>query len=202
MSNTPRPFTVPDDPAARSWRHRTAARVIIIDDQERILLFCDTDPGYPHLRWWVTPGGGIDPGETEHQAAVREVAEETGLQITEADLYGPVARRRVQHGYSDQILDQTEAFFLTRVEGFEVDISAFTEEEKITMINHRWWHWDELATTDAWIWPQQLLHLVRVAGSPHTWPLDLGLTTDESTRPINGAESGDGVLDRSKQDRR
>lgn len=185
MSAQDRTFTVPDDPADRPWRRRSAARVIIIDDREQILLFCDTDPGYPDLRWWVTPGGGIDPGETERQAAVREMAEETGHRVTEADLYGPVARRRVQHGYSDQVLDQTEAFFVTRVAGFAVDISDFTEDEKITMINHRWWSWNELATTDAWIWPEQLLRLVRLAGQPETWPTDLGLITGESTRPVH-----------------
>jgi 8-oxo-dGTP pyrophosphatase MutT (NUDIX family) len=189
-----RPFIIPDDPTARPWRHRSAARVIIIDDQERILLFRDTDPGYPQRSWWVTPGGGIDPGETEEQAAVREVAEETGHRITEADLYGPVARRRVQHGYSDQVLDQTEAFFLTRVTGFEVDVSDFTEEEKITMAGHRWWSWNELAETREWIWPKQLLRLIRLGERPDIWPLDLGLITDESTRPVDSTTTSDGAV--------
>jgi 8-oxo-dGTP pyrophosphatase MutT (NUDIX family) len=168
--------------------------VIIIDDREQILLFCDTDPGYPQQRWWVTPGGGIDPGETEQRAAVREVAEETGHRITEDDLYGPVARRRVQHGYSDQVLDQTEAFFLTRVAGFEVDVSDFTEEEKITMVNHRWWSWNELAETSEWIWPKQLLRLIRLGERPDSWPVDLGLTTDESTRPVDSTTNSDGAV--------
>lgn len=161
----------------------------MIDDQERVLLFCDTDPGYRQLRWWVTPGGGIDPGETEEQAAVREVAEETGHQITESGLYGPVAHRRVQHGYSDQVLDQTEAFFLARVDAFDVDISSFTEDEKITMINHRWWSWDELAATQEWIWPTELLRLIRLGGRPEDWPFDLGLVTEESTRPVGDTDA-------------
>ena len=39
----------------------------------------DTDPGVPGSRWWVTPGGGVDPGESEEEAAVRELAEETDM---------------------------------------------------------------------------------------------------------------------------
>ena len=57
----------------RPRRSRRASRVLITDG-ESILLFTDTDPGIPGSRWWVTPGGGIDPGETAAQAAVREVA--------------------------------------------------------------------------------------------------------------------------------
>jgi len=184
VSTAPRPFVIPEDPADRLWRRRSASRVVVIDGDNRILLFCDTDPGYPEQHWWVTPGGGIDPGETEAQAAVRELAEETGLVIEESALIGPIARRRVQHGYSDQVLDQDETFYAVRVERFTVDISSFTEEEKITMIDNRWWSRDELAGTDEWIWPAQLLELADLVDRPERWPLDLGLITEESTRPV------------------
>ena len=180
----PRPFLIPDDPADRLWRRRTASRVVVIDRQDRILLFCDTDPGYPNQRWWVTPGGGIDPGETERQAAVREVAEETGLVIAESELVGPIAHRVVHHGYSDEVMAQQETFFLVRVDAFMVDNSSFTEDEKITMVDNRWWTPDELAGTREWIWPKELLELVEHADRRGAEPLDLGLVTEESTRPI------------------
>jgi len=182
----PRPFVIPDDPADRLWRRRTAARVIVVDHQDRILLLQDTDPGYPDRHWWVTPGGGIDPGETEQQAAVREIAEETGLVITESDLVGPVAYRLVRHGYSDQVLEQREVFFLIRVPHFVPDDSDFTEEEKITIAGSRWWTPAELeaAFDSEWIWPRSLLELVAHADKAGAEPIDLGLVTDESTRPV------------------
>lgn len=158
--------------------------MIVLDPDDRILLFCDTDPGYPDRRWWVTPGGGIDPGETEAEAAIRELLEETGLEITEGELIGPVARRRVQHGYSDQVLDQVEGFFVVRTETFVPDNSSFTEEEKVTMIDNRWWTAAELAASDEWIWPKELLDLVASLDRPDRWPIDLGLVTEESTRPV------------------
>lgn len=185
MTVPQRSFVIPDDPADRLWRRRTASRVIIVDRDDRVLLFRDTDPGYPDQHWWVTPGGGIDPGETEQQAAVREVAEETGLKITESQLSAPVAHRLVRHGYSDQVLEQHETFFLVRVDHFTPDESAFTEEEKITIAGHRWWTPEELAAADLeWIWPRRLLDLVAHADHADAEPLELGLVTDESTRPV------------------
>ncbi|MGB1287950.1 MAG: NUDIX domain-containing protein, partial [Aggregatilineales bacterium] len=52
-----------------------AAAVIINDDGE-VLLQQRSDNGL-----WGNPGGGIDPGETPAQAAIREAYEETGLEI-------------------------------------------------------------------------------------------------------------------------
>lgn len=179
-----RSFTIPEDPADRPRRTRTAARVVLLDPDDRVLLFCDSDPGLPQYRWWVTPGGGVDPGETEAQAAVREVAEETGAVITEQELVGPVARRVAVHGYSDQVLEQAECFYLARVDPFEVDVSAFTEEEKVTMLDHRWWPLAELTGTAEWIWPSRLVELVGLEHRPDRWPLDLGTETGESTRAV------------------
>ncbi len=173
-------FPIPDDPADRPRRSRTAVRVIMVNASDEVLLFEDSDPGLPEFRWWVTPGGGIDPGETEVEAAVREVAEETGYVMPPADLLGPVARRHVVHGYSDQVLEQTESFFFARVGEFDVDITGHTVEEQLTLQQSRWWPKEELAVTTAWIWPAELVELWDLAQQPSGWPLDLGVQ-EEST---------------------
>lgn len=59
---------------------RQAARVVLLDDRDRVLLFRGFDPAHPDRgSWWFTPGGGINPSESLEEAAPRELAEETGI---------------------------------------------------------------------------------------------------------------------------
>ena len=113
-SDTERSYLPVADPAARPRKSRVTVRVIMIDN-DRTLLFEDSDPGVPGTSWWSTPGGGIDDGESEIHAAIREVAEETGYELGAAELLGPIAKRHVVHGYSDLVIEQDESFFLAMV---------------------------------------------------------------------------------------
>lgn len=179
MTETPPPLA----PADRPRRTRSAARVVLTDDAGRILLFEDSDPGLPGARWWMTPGGGIDPGETHLQAAVRELREETGLVLAEDQLLGPVALRTVRHGFSDQVTVQAEWFFLATVPAFAVDIAGHTAEEQETVLGHRWWEPDDLAATTDLVWPADIAGLVALRDDPAAWPVDLG-TVEESSVPV------------------
>lgn len=174
--------------AERPLRKRRTARVLLIDPVERVLLFADRDPGVEGVTWWITPGGGIEAEETETAAAVREVTEETGLQLDPDTIVGPIATRRVWHGYSDVVIDQHDTFFAAYVDAFEVDVSGHTAEEKITMTANRWWSRAELLSTDKTIWPTELVQLLDSAadfnnsvGDFHA-PIKL-TTVDESTVP-------------------
>ncbi len=172
---------LPVDPASRPVRRRRTARVLLVDDLERVLLFSDSDPGLPGVHWWITPGGGVEPGESDREGAVREILEETGHVTDTGSLTGPIARRRVRHGYTDVVVDQEEVFFGLRVPPFEVDDAGHTDEERVTMTEHHWWTREELADTTETVWPAELLALWdRLdAGLPS---LDLG-TQEESTVP-------------------
>jgi 8-oxo-dGTP pyrophosphatase MutT (NUDIX family) len=173
----------PMAPGDRPRRTRSAVRVVMTDETGRILLFEDSDPGIPGSRWWMTPGGGIDDGETYRQAAVRELREETGLVLAEDRLSGPVARRTVRHGYSDQVVTQSEWFFLVTVPSFVVDIAGHTEEEQRTVLGHRWWEPSALAATDDLVWPTDVAALAALRERPSDWPVDLG-TVEESVVPV------------------
>lgn len=63
---------------------------VIRDEAGRILLIKrGHDPG---KGLWSVPGGRIEPGETDEQAVVREVREETGLEVECGPLVGAIER--------------------------------------------------------------------------------------------------------------
>lgn len=170
--------------AERPHRSRNGARVIVTDGSH-VLLMADTDPGIPGSRWWVTPGGGIDPGESPRRAAVRELAEETGLQVRPEQLIGPVAVRDVVHGYSDQVLHQHEFFFVLSTPRFEADTAGQTAGEKLTMAGHGWHPLAELDALPEPVWPSGIAGLIAASGTDEGWPADLG-EVEESTVPVTG----------------
>ncbi|MGV9251901.1 NUDIX hydrolase [Streptomyces sp. NPDC003697] len=55
-----------------------ASGVLLFDEQDRVLL---VDPTYK--AGWEFPGGVVEPGEAPARAGMREVAEETGIQLGE-----------------------------------------------------------------------------------------------------------------------
>jgi len=178
------PVLAAPDPDTRPRNRRRAMRVLLVDEADRILLFRDSDPGItPVPVFWITPGGGVDPGESDLQAAVREVAEETGLAIGEDELVGPLVARVVVHGYSDVVTTQDEQFWFVRCTSFEVSTAGHTEVELATMTAHHWWTRAELEATTEEIWPRDLLairDLVPAGGSAPDVAVDLG-EVDEST---------------------
>lgn len=140
-------------------RSRRTARVLLIDETGRLLLLTDRDLGRPETHWWITPGGGVEPGESVIAAAVREVAEETGLPLELSALVGPLLVRRAVHDYSDVVVDQEDTFFACWVPAFDVSYAGHTEEEKLAQTVHRWWTRAELATTTEDLRPPDLLSL-------------------------------------------
>lgn len=169
----------PVPPEQRPRRTRRGVRVIVTDGAA-VLLFADTDPGVPGSRWWTTPGGGIDPGESEVDAAVRELAEETGLVVAASELVGPVMRRTAIHGYSDQICAQTEAFYVLTTARFDVDTAGHTADEQLTLDGHAWVPIAELAGLPEPVWPAVLAQVLARASVPEQGPWEMG-DVEEST---------------------
>ena len=140
---------------------RSAARVLLVDGTGRTLLLRGSDPARPGLRWWFTPGGGLNPGESPRDGAARELFEETGLRVTPADLGEPIWHQVAEFSYRNRSYRQDQDFFLLRVAAWQVDTTGFDDEERDTIDQHRWWSADELAATGETIYPAELPELLR-----------------------------------------
>lgn len=105
---------------------RCVGAVITRPDGRVLLIKRGNEPG---RGLWSLPGGRIEPGESDVAAVAREVAEETGLEVTVGELAG-----RVQRGRYD-ISD----YFATVVSG---ELAAATDALDASWADPR-----ELATT-------------------------------------------------------
>jgi 8-oxo-dGTP pyrophosphatase MutT (NUDIX family) len=153
---------------------RTSARVVLLDEVGAVLLFCGSDPARsdgsdgPAPRWWFTVGGAVQPGEKLAEAAVREVAEETGLRTPQAEMIGPVWRRDAVIDFNGSIIRSEEMFFVYRTGRFEPVATGRTALERRYIHGHRWCDAtmiDELVAEGETVYPLQLGELLEEANA-------------------------------------
>jgi 8-oxo-dGTP pyrophosphatase MutT (NUDIX family)/GNAT superfamily N-acetyltransferase len=121
---------------------RPVARVVCLDPDGRVLLLRWRDPSDGHLLW-EPPGGGLEPGETVTDCAMRKWAEETGLPVPHlADARTTVARDLLFNGYR-YVAD--EHFLLARAQSAGCPApSAQTGVEAACYLGHDWVPWSAL----------------------------------------------------------
>ena len=137
-------------------RERLTARILLLDPQGRILLMkgrLPSDPGAPGA--WFTVGGGIEPGETLSDAALREIREETGF--SDASV-GPVLweGEQIHHDRKGRPVRVRESFMVARCTGGEPVRDGWQALEREFVDDIRWWTQAELAACAEPVFPRDL----------------------------------------------
>ena len=120
---------------------RISARIVLLDDDGAVLLFCGSDPANEDgsaPRWWFTVGGAAQRGETLPETAARELVEETGMRVDPADMIGPVWRRDAVIDFNGSVIRSEEMFFIHRTHRFEPSTTGRTALERSYIHGHRW----------------------------------------------------------------
>jgi 8-oxo-dGTP diphosphatase len=141
-----------------------SARLIILDPMGRMLLFRYHDEHRPPF--WATPGGRLEEGESYVDAAERELREETGF----AAAIGPLLHERIAEYAVARAAPArwVEHYFLVRADGGAPGRDGWTDEERATIREHRWWSLDEMRATGEPFLPPEIPALLAYAleGTP------------------------------------
>ena len=152
---------------------RRAVRGLVVDPADRVLLVRFE---WPDLTVWAPPGGGVEAGESDERALVRELAEESGLRDFEP---GPCVWTRT-HWTADIAgwSGQTDRIYLVHCEAFE-PAPEWTREQLASegVVEQRWFTQDELAAGGRVYAPRRLPELLRelLANGPTDEPIDVGV---------------------------
>lgn len=128
-------------------RRRYSVRAFLINHHDEILL----------SKWdfrflndgkiiWVTPGGGVEPGESDEAALRREILEETG--ISAIDIGQEIFYQELifNEGTANAFVS-AERFFLVRCSTITIDLGLLTATEKKYHLATRWWKIDNILSS-------------------------------------------------------
>lgn len=143
---------------------RQSARVLLLDPEQRVLLFRlafpDSETGRPV---WFPPGGGVEPGESHEEAAKREIIEETGMTDVVFGRWIWLREHKAQWGGSerrDEWFHAIERYCLAHASNCEVSQGGWTEFEMADLAEHRWWTAAEIAASPDVFVPRSLATLL------------------------------------------
>ena len=134
---------------------RQSIRGLVLTPDREVLLLAVRPPN--RLPFWITPGGGLEPGETHEQGLRRELEEELGLR--DFSLGPLIARRQHAFDWGAKRIHQREEIYLVEHPRFEPHMSDPVEAETVT--GFRWWPHAELEHTEERITPAALWQILR-----------------------------------------
>ncbi|HET9250837.1 MAG TPA: NUDIX domain-containing protein [Candidatus Eisenbacteria bacterium] len=151
---------------------RQCVRALFLTPQASVLLIRLNGRSGP---LWITPGGGIDAGESHESALRRELEEEVGR--SDFDVGPLVWVRDAEFEWNGRRCREREYFYLLRTDTFVPDLTGNpVPEEARLIVEHRWWLLDDLLRSEERFAPARMATLLAelVQNGPPSTPVETG----------------------------
>lgn len=134
---------------------RKSARAILINKENEILLFKFIfKEMFEEKVIWVTPGGGVEPGEDFEATLKRELFEETGLILKSI---GPwIWTKEVLFKGKESDFISYERYYLINTNNKDISFDNMTLNEVTTLKGFKWWSANELLSSKEEFFTSQL----------------------------------------------
>lgn len=153
---------------------RRAARCVVLDPDDRVLLINAVDPARRNgPGWWEIPGGGIDPGESTDAAVRRELWEEAG--ISDAEIGPCVWVQAVEFTFAGWRFEQDEWIHIARCDGSAKGPMGLEALEVMAFGEQRWWTIDQLVEQRPRTIPYRMVEFLPelISGALPEQPIDI-----------------------------
>ena len=114
------------------------AGAYVLSPEGKILLLDTEHAGSPE-RYWTTPGGGMERGETIEQCAIRETLEESGLHVRLERLLS------VSEVWRDGTMDLVSLLFLAEPDPWPQEPHPQEQDGLNRFVGYGWFSRDEIA---------------------------------------------------------
>ena len=142
---------------------RNVVRLVVLEASGRVLLLHVRDATQPEFgTLWELPGGGIEAGEDYVRAAIRELREETGIEIAPECIEAPSWHREVSYVYRRMHRQQHEVVVAARIEDRLPPIRGANrgEAEREDVLGGKWWSPEEIVASREHFYPKSLATLL------------------------------------------
>jgi 8-oxo-dGTP diphosphatase len=154
---------------------RESARIVVLDPAGAVLLVrhrdpTSVDPENPELlTYWVPPGGGVDEGESYERAAIRELEEETGVEVSDVGPQIWSRERDLIHG--GELKRHMERYFIA----WAKSPHALRNRTQENIEEIRWWTLNELRASTETFLPEDFVELFAslIVGGVPSVPIDI-----------------------------
>jgi putative (di)nucleoside polyphosphate hydrolase len=125
------------------YSYRPAVGVMLVNDARKVWVGQRLDSS---LEAWQMPQGGLDPGESPRQGALRELQEETGIDPTLVEIVAQ-AKEELTYDLPEDLIGkiwkekwrgQRQTWFLARFLGSDADVRIDTPDPEF-----RAWKWSD-----------------------------------------------------------